>query len=64
MVVRGSEQCALSVVCTGLSPGYVDLFGWLSVVLCDDVAPRLRGLLRGWAHGLWNVAAVDGGARP
>ena len=59
-----SDQCALSAVCTGLAPGSVDLFGWLSVVRCGDVGPRLRGFLRGLAHGPRNIVTVDGGARP
>ena len=40
-MVRASGQCALSSVCTGLVSGYVDLFGWLSVVLCEDAGIRL-----------------------
>ena len=37
----GSGQCALSSVCTGLVSGYIDLFGWSSVVLCEDAGIRL-----------------------
>ena len=42
----------------------VELFGRLSVVLCDDVGPRLWGLLRDWVHGTRKTVTVDVGARP
>ena len=37
-MVRASGQCAfaLSSACPGLVSGYVDLFGWLSVVPYDE----------------------------
>ena len=34
-------HCALSSVCTGLVSGYVDLFGRLLVVLCENAGTRL-----------------------
>ena len=63
-MVRASGQCALSLVCAGLVSGSVDLFGWLSVVLCEDLGTRLWGLLRGWAHGPRKTATAHVGARP
>ena len=53
----------MSSACPGLVPGSVDLFGRLSVVLCEDVGTRLRGLLRGWARGPRKIVTVDAGAR-
>ena len=40
-MVRASGLCALSSLCTGLVSGYVDLFGYLSVMLCKDAVIRL-----------------------
>ena len=40
-VVRASEQSALSSACPGLVSGCVDLFGWLFVVQCEAIVPRL-----------------------
>ena len=63
-VVWASGQCALSSVCTALASGYIDPFGWLSVLRCEAAVTRLWGVLRGWMHGPWNIVAVGGVARP
>ena len=63
-MVWASGRNALSSACPDLVPGSVDLFGRLSVVLCEDVGTRLRGLLRGWAQGRRKTVTVDVGARP
>ena len=62
-VARASGRCALSSACTDSVSGRVDLFGWLFVVMCENVGICLRAL-RGWVHGLWRIIIVDVGARP